>query len=162
MRQIKRIKEIIKTNWKKIIFVLYLLILFKITIFRKGFGENELFSGTIYAGIYFTDYLEMILEGKWFWFIYYFAGNIVWFIPLGMFLKGAGLTGRDLGWKQIIGIGCGTSIFIEVMQFIFGVGISEMEDVILNTLGAAVGIGIMQIVEWAKNQNIGYIKLKKH
>jgi glycopeptide antibiotics resistance protein len=66
-----------------------------------------------------------------------FFGNIGFFIPLGFFLP---LVNRklDAGWKVIL-FGCLVSILIEVWQLFIPARGTDIDDVILNTLGTAIG-----------------------
>ena len=58
------------------------------------------------------------------------------FIPLGLYLAILGLN-----CQKAVVIGTALSIALEVLQYIFGVGASDITDVITNTLGTAVGAG---------------------
>lgn len=68
--------------------------------------------------------------------------NIFLFIPYGAILK-------SLGTKHPIFIALLTSIFIELMQFVFALGLCETDDVINNTMGAAIGCGLFEISDMA-------------
>ena len=46
-----------------------------------------------------------------------------------------------LNCQKAVVIGTALSITLEVLQYIFGVGASDITDVITNTLGTAVGAG---------------------
>ena len=35
---------------------------------------------------------------------------------------------------------------IEISQYVFGTGVTEVEDLILNTLGAAIGYGVFRLI----------------
>lgn len=52
-------------------------------------------------------------------------------------------------WKirTIAVMGLLFSLFIETMQYILGTGISELDDLILNTLGAVIGAWIVGILQ---------------
>ena len=52
-------------------------------------------------------------------------------------------------------LGFGFSLTLETLQLIFMVGSFDVDDMILNTLGAAVGFGAYQAAQW------GRIKLKQ-
>lgn len=52
-------------------------------------------------------------------------------------------------WKILLW-GFLLSFFIESMQFIFGTGVSELDDLILNTLGVWIGVIIMKILKKGK------------
>ena len=124
----------------KIIFGIYLLVLFRITVFRSGFSFQRLFvNGTIKL-IPGVDLLQSWQAGGIGYFLYLFLGNLVWFIPIGLFLPQ--FSGKQISFRKIILTGMGLSLLIESLQFIFGTGISEMDDLILNTAGTAIGYGI--------------------
>lgn len=63
--------------------------------------------------------------------------NVILFIPLGLYLRIMGLS-----WRKAIVIGAALSAVLEILQYIFGVGASDITDLITNTLGTAVGVGI--------------------
>lgn len=118
------------------LFWLYLLLLFRITVFRTGFGVQNLFQkGSINLTL-FRDYLPLLKEGHWFRFLYLFMGNILWFIPFGIYTIWTGRIKR--GWKAVC-LFFFLSLFIETMQYCFGTGISEADDLILNTFGTWIG-----------------------
>ena len=63
--------------------------------------------------------------------------NIVIFIPIGIVFS------RKYGWKAVLLAAC-WSMFIEVMQLISRRGIFEIDDLIHNSLGAAIGCWIQR------------------
>lgn len=63
------------------------------------------------------------------------GGNILMFMPLG-FLSSALF--RNSTWKRALFIGLGMSLFIEVAQY-FIMRASDIDDIILNTVGALCG-----------------------
>lgn len=118
------------------VFLLYLLVLLRITVFRHGFSMAHLMeNGTINLTL-FEDYIPLLLQQRWFRFAYLFVGNIVWFVPLGFYLRAVKRVDRI--WKAAL---CGfvLSLLIESLQYVFGTGISELDDLILNTFGAWAG-----------------------
>ena len=66
-------------------------------------------------------------------------GNILIFIPLGIFLRMYKTTTKL--WKYLAVIFT-VSLSFEVLQFIFGVGHSDIDDIIFNTIGGIVGVFI--------------------
>ncbi len=62
--------------------------------------------------------------------------NVVVFIPVGLLL---GIAFKQTTWWKALLLGCGISITIESLQFIFMRGFSEVDDVMHNTLGCIVG-----------------------
>lgn len=64
-------------------------------------------------------------------------GNLLIFVPFGIYLN---LLPSKLSYpKQIILIGT-VSLFVELLQYIFSIGVSDITDLITNTLGGILGI----------------------
>lgn len=125
-----------KKWWMHILFVCYLAVLLKITVFRSGFGTHGFCTdGTVNLKL-FEEYIPLIRTHDWDRFIYLFVGNIIWFVPLGMYVRHKKAKVGIL-WAAVFGFLL--SLCIEVMQYLFGTGISELDDLILNTLGAILG-----------------------
>lgn len=67
-------------------------------------------------------------------------GNFAIFIPLGLITPA--LSQRfDRFWKPVL-LGLGVSALFELLQFVFGLGATDVDDLILNTLGAMAGSGL--------------------
>ena len=78
--------------------------------------------------------------------------NVVVFIPVGLLL---GIAFKQTTWWKALLLGCGISITIESLQFIFMRGFSELDDVMHNTVGCVIGYGIYKLVRY------GYKRLSK-
>lgn len=115
------------------IFVLYLLSLFMITVFRPWRGAYSFMQGTINPRL-FVDY-GSIFQNDIPMFIYLFVGNIVWFVPLGFYI----VKYRGKSLLRAIFLGFCLSLTIEVFQYVFGTGISEIDDLVFNTFGSLLG-----------------------
>jgi glycopeptide antibiotics resistance protein len=63
-------------------------------------------------------------------------GNIVLLVPVGFL---AGMIHPRMTWGQSLAVGLAVSISIEAIQGIFRLGIVDVDDVILNTLGVLAG-----------------------
>jgi glycopeptide antibiotics resistance protein len=117
------------------LFIVYLLILIWIILFKMQFSFNTLphfrglnlipFAGSVIKNNQ-LDYKEIIL-------------NIMVFIPFGLYLSMIKLNWPF--WKKIIPI-AGVSLLFELLQFLFAIGGTDITDLISNTLGSAVGIGL--------------------
>ncbi|GAE24427.1 hypothetical protein JCM9140_354 [Halalkalibacter wakoensis JCM 9140] len=77
-------------------------------------------------------------------------GNVVLFLPLGFLLPAIWRKARRFG--VVLGIGFFVSLFIEVSQFLFTHRVANVDDVILNTLGAIIGLGLFGIINWMKKK----------
>ena len=73
-----------------------------------------------------------------YWFAFLFFGNICMFIPVGFF---SALLWRKAHWWKSLCVGFFLSFFIEFVQFFINRG-TDLDDLILNTLGALVGYWI--------------------
>lgn len=62
--------------------------------------------------------------------------NVVVFIPVGLLL---GIAFKQVTWWKALLIGCSISVIIESLQFLFKRGISEVDDVMHNTVGCLIG-----------------------
>lgn len=133
-------------NIVRLLFIIYLAFILWLTVFREGFSTDKLFSDGDFNFEIFTDLIKIYHNDKSV-FYYLFLGNIITFIPYGFFVLP--LISRHK--KKIFSVLCLTvlagfvfSLCIEISQWAFGVGVSEIDDLILNTsgvfLGALVGL----------------------
>lgn len=67
--------------------------------------------------------------------------NILIFIPLGLLLKM-----KDLSPKKIFLLGFLLSFTYEFLQYIFSIGVSDITDIITNTIGAILGSLVYSIL----------------
>ena len=72
-------------------------------------------------------------------------GNVLGFVPYGFILPV--ITGKMRNSFFIILSGFVISLTIEVIQLITKVGCFDVDDMILNTLGAALGYGIYAVCD---------------
>ncbi len=70
------------------------------------------------------------------------VANLVLFIPLGIYL---GLLAPRWPWWAAAGTIAGASVALEVTQYVLAVGRSDTTDVIVNTLGGLVGLGLLAL-----------------
>lgn len=120
--------------------ILYLLVLLRITVFRSDFGSHPLFTDGEILWIPFVN-LYRIMTISFGRFLYLFIGNLIWFVPLGLVLPALIPCG-----KKVVGYGFLLSLAIEFSQLMFGTGYTEVEDLILNTLGTAIGYGLFLLI----------------
>lgn len=112
---------------RKVLATLYILIVLWITLFSRTPGTVRLFRGLFWE-------IEMGYWGD-------IALNILLFVPLGFLV----------GNKRIILIGLLLSAGIELTQFVFELGVCELDDVLNNTIGAAVGCLIATLLRTRGN-----------
>lgn len=71
-------------------------------------------------------------------------GNIILFIPLGVYLNLSEKHSKL--YIKILKIGM-LSLIFEAIQFIFAIGASDITDVITNSLGGIIGVGIYYVLK---------------
>ncbi len=117
------------------VFVLYLGFLLKMLLFSRPLGSEHSLNLIPFASI--SDY---VFRGSA--VVQRFAavnviGNIVAFVPLGAYLP---LVRRKTGiWTNLLVV-VSVSVTVEIIQGVFGLGVSDIDDVMLNTLGGLIGI----------------------
>lgn len=85
----------------------------------------------------------------WRLFLWNVAGNIAWFLPLGFLLPWEIKRLRRL--RNLALFAFLFSLAAESLQYVFAVGIFDIDDVILNTLGAVLGwVGFFYFTERTK------------
>ena len=130
-----------KINITKILFGIYILLLIWIIIFKASFsiedfiGLSKMRSINLIPFYYSTEASFHLRE---------VIANILIFIPLGIYLKML-----DNNGKRIVLFGLVFIILLEICQFIFKLGATDITDVITNISGILVGVA-------------GYILLEKN
>ncbi|MFG6367495.1 MAG: VanZ family protein [Lachnospiraceae bacterium] len=122
------------------LFFLYLVIVLRITVFRSTFTLQQLCQNGKINLTLFEEYIVLLRQESYFSFSYLFFGNIVWFIPFGMYLQ---YMGKNKTLFHAAVCGFLFSLLIETLQFVFGTGFSELDDLILNMFGAWVGAALI-------------------
>lgn len=72
--------------------------------------------------------------------------NVAAFIPMGMFMEELGR--KFFHWYACVALGGGVSVLIEVTQLLTKRGLFEFDDILHNTLGALLGVGIAILTGW--------------
>ncbi|RIJ66398.1 VanZ family protein [Rummeliibacillus sp. TYF005] len=114
--------------WIVLLFYLYLLI------------DTVFFARDARRSINLTPF-DMIAEQG---FTLNVWGNILMFIPLGIYF--ANWMKKFHFWK-VLGAVIGTSLGIEVLQYIFKRGASDIDDLLLNSAGGLIGILIYLVLK---------------
>ena len=80
-----------------------------------------------------------------------YVGNIALFVPLGIILP---IIFKKLNFLNVIFTGFLVSAFIEIAQYMLSVGCADTDDIIMNTLGAAIGAFIYFYILGGKHRSI--------
>ena len=71
-------------------------------------------------------------------------GNILMFIPLGLY---AANFMKQFNFWKVLGVVFGASLGIEILQYVFKRGVSDVDDLLLNTMGGIIGICIYLVIK---------------
>ncbi len=135
---------VMKRELKFSLFVFYFLLLYQVTVFRFGLTySGKLIKPLIGVNVHLLTETIKIFHGSITVFLYNVIGNMVWFIPLGMMLPALFFRWQSL--KKIALTGFCVSLSIEVLQFLFHTGVSDIDDVLFNVMGAIVGFLLYKI-----------------
>ena len=109
--------------FKWILAVLYIFLILCVTVIGRASHSVPIFRGLFWE---FRSVLWLDI-----------GLNILLFIPLGLIIG---------GWKGLI-ISFALSCTIEVSQYYFQIGYCELDDVLNNTIGSGIGVGLKALAE---------------
>ena len=154
-------------NRKKIkfIFVLYILLVIRVIIFKYPYEELRAIAATwrkdvILEGLGTANFTPFKTIKMYIDYAYKLnsvenlAGNILVFVPFGILFPMAVLDGKKF---HVMFLNAFVFILgIEVFQLFSAFGAFDVDDILLNCLGAALGYGIYRFfLVWAKKRKGG-------
>ena len=125
-------------NLTRILFAVYLLILVWILLFKLIFSLDELYKIRSINLIPFMG--SVVVNGRI--YINEIIDNILVFIPIGIYIC---MLKEDWSILRKISVGFFISLGIEVLQFILAIGATDITDLIGNTFGGILGIGVFYL-----------------
>lgn len=111
---------------------LYLLFIIVVTLVNRQITVGKYGRFQI---IPFWSYYEAIMNNHYLWYEIFL--NYLLFVPFGVLYY---QILKVNPFKRTLLIGIGVSITIEIIQFVFSIGLFELDDIIGNTLGCLLGI----------------------
>ena len=121
-------------------FIAYLLLLAYVVFISSGFGrvdhEEYRYNLTLFHEIG-RYYRVGISTGNWNLFKFNVFGNIIVFVPLGVFLPSLFQKFRKM--LPIFLISLELSLVIEITQLVTRIGSFDVDDLLLNTVGGLLG-----------------------
>ena len=137
-----------------VLLIIYLLILAGVILFKLPF-----YSPVISDGIRVINLIPFkgSFDENGALLLHEIMNNILIFIPLGIYIC---LLKREVPFiKKVTVILC-TSLLFEILQFVFALGRTDITDIINNTLGGILGIGIIALLSRVfKNKTIKIISV---
>ena len=125
-------------NLTRILFAIYFLILVCILLFKMSFSLDELYKNRSINLIPFMG--SVVVNGRI--YINEIIDNILVFIPIGIYIC---MLKEDWSILRKISVGVFICLGIEVLQFILAIGATDITDLIGNTLGGIIGIGVFYL-----------------
>ena len=129
-KQENRLSFVRNTSW--CLFVAYLLLVICSTVLFRNYSENTKF-------FLLPLWSYKVLDNR---IIAESILNVLLFLPIG-FLLGAAIKHSNL--LKILAFGFGLSVVIEAIQILSRRGVCNIDDVIHNTLGCAIGYALFWI-----------------
>ena len=135
-----------RRKWDLSLLIAYMFLVLAYTVLKRGPGE-ELSYGMepfwSYKAIFAGGFSPVSRKTLFIQIL----GNIAMFIPIGF------LASQLIGWKGIL-IGFAYSVLIELLQLLTRRGLFEFDDIIHNTLGAALGFGLWMLLRKAMKNDV--------
>lgn len=128
-----------KNTMYYIYLIIYILFLY-LCLFNRSMKENKIYSD----GTYIKEWIKIIFKNKT--VFKNVIGNIIIFIPMGIFLKTI-----HIKWVYQIILSILIIICIETLQYVTQIGVFDIMDILLNFLGTLIGYIIVKKKRW-KNE----------
>lgn len=123
-----------------VIFALYLVLLVWIIVFKLQYSLRvEAYTRDINLLPFYDENVKSASV-----YIYDKIYNLLFFVPFGVYVN---LLKREWTFVRKITPIFLTSVAFEAVQYIFAIGATDINDVIMNTLGGIVGLGVYYVTE---------------
>lgn len=157
--------------WLKLFFAVYILFVIKVIIFKYPMEQLRMIADTwqkdvILEGLGTANFVPFRTIKMYIDYAYKLnsvenlAGNLFVFVPLGFLLP---LTSEDMQRFSEVFINVFTFVLgIEVFQLFSAFGAFDVDDILLNCLGAAIGYGCYKITIgiYGKSKTAGKTNMK--
>ena len=137
-------KNFLNKNKRVIIslaFIIYLLVLGYHLFLSDILGRREISEGYRYNFVFFKEITRYITNINAIGFklvLFNLAGNIVAFVPLGIFMSYF-FNGSKYTFIKTILLGLVLTMSVEGIQLVTRVGICDVDDILLNFIGVVIG-----------------------
>lgn len=131
----------------RICFVIYMVILVYFLLLSDGFGRGNQYIDFRYNLIPFREIIRFIRYRQYIDFgsvMVNLAGNVAAFMPFGALIRW--VVNKKVFWYQAVLYTLLFSLSVELLQLVARVGVFDVDDLILNTLGGLFGFWIYYIL----------------
>lgn len=132
-----------KLNWFAL--VTNLAMILTLVLGKRFFQVGSLWStkNHTFRSIELVPFDQLKYTDVWFTAIFSYGGNIALFVPFGFILCSMFHVKHRL--LATVGVGALLSLALEVTQYIFALGYTDIDDLIMNTVGAFLG-GLLAVI----------------
>lgn len=123
-----------------LLFIIYICILVYFVFFSDRYGRGTRFTEYRYNFQPFAEINRYVTYNDCFTtenILTNLVGNVLVFMPVGFLVPI--IKKKRVYFFRILRVSFGISLFIEVVQLIFRIGVFDVDDLIMNTLGGILG-----------------------
>lgn len=140
-------------NLTMILFTIYFFLLIWILLFKMSFSLDELYGRRSINIIPFLG--TAMVNGKL--HTSEIINNILIFVPVGIYTC---MLKQDWSITKKISVAFFISLAVEVLQFVLAIGATDITDLIGNTIGGVIGIGVFYLfTRLFKNKTIKILNI---
>lgn len=133
--------------FSRICFTIYMALLVYFLLLSDGFGRGDGYENYRYNLVPFLEIKRFIKYYEYIDFpsvVINLLGNIVAFMPFGALIRW--VVNRKIRWYQATAYTFLFSLCVELLQLVAKVGVFDVDDLILNTLGGLMGFWIYYLL----------------
>lgn len=127
--------------FSKLLFAAYLLVLLWVLLFKFSYEPLDILRDHDARGVNFAPFERA--------HTYEMVANFVAFIPFGVML---GVVFKKAGFLRKLAVVFGFSLVVEIVQYVLAIGITDITDLITNTLGGLAGITAYAVLRRFMNE----------
>ena len=123
-----------KNNITIILFIVYMVLLIGIILFKLPFYSAEFSTGMRIINLL---PFQGSFDGSGVLYLREIINNILLFIPMGIYIR---MIKSEWTFLKSLLVIVGVSFIFELIQFVFALGVADITDIIDNTLGGIIGL----------------------
>ena len=140
-------KRKIIRGFSRLFFIIYMALLVYFLLLSDGFGRIEGYSQYRYNLVPFQEIIRFVKYREYIDFtsvVINLIGNVVAFMPFGALIRW--VLDRKTRWYQAVGYTFLFSLCVELLQLVARVGVFDVDDLLLNTLGGLLGFFVYYLL----------------
>lgn len=133
--------------FSRLFFIIYMALLVYFLLLSDGFGRIEGYSQYRYNLVPFQEIIRFVKYREYIDFtsvVINLLGNVVAFMPFGALIRW--VLDRKTRWYQAVGYTFLFSLCVELLQLVARVGVFDVDDLLLNTLGGLLGFFVYYLL----------------